>query len=189
MPDIYTIHNRSKVSLRTLRKLEGMGYLKVDKQANPDLARVQANLRKGNPLTVEQLVLLQRNPDWLRQLGEYEDYARDRIDELGDTLEEAMPWKISSRLLDAAAKDAEAIEMCARWLCQHIDTSPAYAHPGRPYAYVAVRMLADVPDNLLRVNIPIINGAITQIRKHPAMLGRSYLNDQRRTYFVKAMDL
>lgn len=187
--NIYEIHEKSNVSLRTLRKLEKLGFLKVGRtEGDETLLKLTLNLRKGNPLTPRELLGLYKNPGWLESLGKHAAAGDAWLEMLGDAKRDACPWSIAAEIPGAAAGEADAIAALAKWLSQHIETSSAYEEP-RVYAYVAVRLLYNIPDNLLKMNFPVLGAAMLKIRKHPAMIGKSFVDDDRRTKFRKALDL
>ena len=189
MATIYQIHNELGVSLRTLRRIDKAGYLKTTKSKNPDADRIETNLRKGNPLTAPQMLMLCRNRAWLEFFGPYADLADNMIDAMGDIDAEKMPWAISCKLASAADRDPDAIAACAEWLRQHIDANADDYATGQNYAYVAVRLMADIPENLWKLNFGIISRAISQIRAHKALAGYSFTNEKKRTVFQKPLDL
>lgn len=189
MVDIYHIHNKTGISLRTLKRLDKHGWLKIDDPANPEKVKIEFSLRKNNPLTAQSALMLWKNPDWADELGAMSREANLVLKSLGDVEAEKMPWSIAAQLLDASDRIPEAVESMARWLRQHIDASPAYAGEGQGYSFVAVRVLADIPDHLLAGNLRALPSAISWMRKHPVMEGYSFTNEKKRAIFRKPLDL
>jgi len=190
--DIHEIHDASGIGIRSLRKLEKLGVLKVSKSsAHPELSRIRAALRRGNPLTAYQLVTLYRYPAMLEQVGDARAKTRAEIavEALGDVKGEACPWSIAADIPGAAIKEKEAIRSLATWIVRHIDAHAADYERGQFHAYLAVRLLYEVPENLMQQNYPVLAPALLQIRKHPVMWGYSATNEKGHTVYRKPLDL
>lgn len=188
--DIYDLADKSGVSLRTLKKLEKLGALNLPKPKKPIIQKIKHNLKRGNPLTAEHLLHLVKNPEDVKLFRAWEYIIQDYLEELGDAMQEKMPWHISAESSFAGNRDMEAAEKLAKWFCRFIDSSPAFADGAScNHAYLAVRMLADIPDNLLYQSLPVAARAMLNCRKTKTMAGYWHTDPKtRRTrYHRKAL--
>lgn len=175
MADIHEIHNLSGASIRLLRKLEKLGFLRVTAAKNPELSKMLSKLKKSEHLTVYQIVLLYNDADRLATLGNKEWIAQDQIDNLGDIAGEKAPMEVAMVVQAAAARDKEAVTLIASWLRSCIDHLPQYAGEGVPYVHVGVRLLAGSMPVSLERNAALLPTAMLQVRKHKLMDGYSTL--------------
>lgn len=190
--DIHEIHTASGVGVRTLRKLEKMGVLRVTKASgHAELSKIQAALRRGNPLTAYQLMTLYRTPGMISDVGDAKAQMRAEtlVEALGDIKREACPFVISANIPGAAAKEPDALAELASWIARHIDAHADDYGRGKPYAYLAARLLYEIPENLIGQNYPVLPQALLQIRKHKLMIGYSFTNDEGKTIYRLPLDL
>lgn len=150
MTDIYKIAEITKLSLRTLRTLDKHGFLIVTKSASPLLDSIRDNLRRGNPLTALQQLYLLKEPDKLAELAQWGRQIEATLERLGDALGDGAPWDVSGQIELVARRDADATEKVAGWLRDYILFSDNFDN-GRAHdhAFIAVRLLANVPDHSL----------------------------------------
>lgn len=189
--DIYDISNRTGVSIRTLKKLEKFGVLDAEKSRNPAIQKIKHNLKRGNPLTAAQQFHLVKNPKDMKYLQDWEIAVQMCLDDLGDVMHEKMPWDISVNAGLAGKKDMEAADLLAQWFCNFIDRNPAFADgASRNHAYLAVRMLADIPEKFLYLTLPLVAQAMWNCRRTKRMAGYWHIDAKtRRTlYHRKAQD-
>lgn len=186
--DIHEIHIASGFSIRALRKLEKLGVLRVSAtKGHPETSRIRASLKRGNPLTAYQLISLYKNEGLLKSIGldtKQQMRADDEIEALGDVKREACPWAIAANIPGAAVKEPAAISELALWLSKHIDAHDEYRAP-KPYAYIACRMLCDIPDDMMAANYSSLAQALLQIRKHKFMDGYSHTNAEGKSVYHK----
>lgn len=179
--DVYELSDKSGVSIRTLRKIEKFGVLNLQKSKNPVIDKIKKNLKHGNRLTAEQQFHLVKNPKDAKLLLRWEDEVQDCLNGLGDVMREKMPWEISANAAFAASKDMAAADRLAKWFCNFIDRNPAFAD-GRSHdhAYMVVRMLADIPDNLLHLTAPVVAQAMWNTRRTKRMAGYWHIDPKTR---------
>lgn len=134
--DIYEISNRSGVSLRVLRKLEKLGVLLVSRPDNPEIEKMQYDLRKGNALTTLQLCALIEDDSLSAYLGDYAGKALEQVKALGNVDKEKASAAIVA-LVDRAAKDDPAAVLgLVEWMQSTIPSAGDCNHH-----YLAVRLL------------------------------------------------
>ncbi len=192
--DIFDVAKLTGVSVRNLKKVEKHGLLKIKKPNNDVLAKARHNLRRGNALTAEQLAYFIRFPDWLDRLDSpYEANARAVIETLGDVTGEAMPWEVSAGLPFAVNGEEDSLGPIVTWLRTLIDTSPAFAAGRmRGHAYMAVRVLAGIPEQHLESNAPLISKLFWKIRTRSKDFAEYWFVDEnKRTQYRRpvALDL
>lgn len=173
--DIHEIHIASGFSIRALRKLEKLGVLRVTStKGHPETSRIRAALRRGNPLTAYQLLSLYKTPGLLKSIGldaKQQMRADDLIEDLGNVKAEACPWAISANIPGAYSKEPDGIAELAAWVQGHIKRHADDYRDGKPYSYLAVRLLHDIPDEHIERNHKIVAQAMLQVRKSPLMQG------------------
>lgn len=139
MADIYEINLKTGISIKKLKSMDRLGFLKATKQENPEVARMEWTLRKGNPLSAPNLVRLIESPDLIFDLGEYISVAEEQIEALGDAKGEAAKPAIAA-VIDFASKNwCEEVEALEQWLKRVIPSDRDV-----PYHYLAVRALLGV---------------------------------------------
>ena len=150
--DILKISEITGLSLRTLKRLDKHGFLKVTKSEDPIADSIRLNLKKGNRLTALQQLHLLRNPAARDTLGQWSEEIRATLRDLGDALNSGAPWTVSSRIDLAARRDKNAIEKVTSWLVDFIRCDPGFDNGvTHDHAYLAVRLLANVPEHQLEL--------------------------------------
>lgn len=184
MTDIHKIAEITGLSVRALRRLDKHGFLKVTKSTDPVADAIRANLKKGNRLTALQQYHLLKNPK-LRETLDQWDYEIDQIlREQGDALDNGAPWSISSAIDLASRKDKSAVEKIARWLAEFIQRDSGFDNcVARDHAYLAVRLLANIPEHQLDFLAGKIPACIWQCRNHEIMREFWRVEDGRTIYF------
>lgn len=186
MTDIHKISELTGLSVRTLRKVEKAGFLKVTKSADPITDAARGNLRKGNRLTVLQQLHLARDKDARASLAPFEYGISATLGKLGDFENEAAPWTLAAKISLAARKDKDAIAEIAVWISGLLTswTSGAVDH-----AYIGVRLLANVPEHHLAAVSDQLRGAMWEARKHPALAGAWRVNENGVTEYFRPIPL
>lgn len=187
MMDINALSETSGVSVRTLRKLDKLGVLKVSADKNPILTSAKANLKKGNALTALQQWYLLRHPKEADALEKYSYQIDDMLQDLGPVTDEAAPWQtVGSRIELAAQRDVKAIEDVTTWIAELIDTAPAF-NRGKTcfHAYIAVRMLDNIPVASRDYLAGKINACMWQCRQHERLAGYWKLDEKNRTVYFR----
>lgn len=139
MADIYEINLNTGISIKKLKSMHRRGYLKTTNSDNPEIAKMQHTLRKGNRLSVLDLLRLIENPDLVFDLGSYTFTAREQVESLGDAKIEAAKPAIAG-VVDLASRDRPAeVEALEQWMKRVIP-------PDRevPHHYLAVRAVLGV---------------------------------------------
>lgn len=170
--NIYQIAEQTGVSLRILKKLEKLGYLNVSETENPTVEKIRQNLRRRNPLSAEQQLYLLKNPSAMEFLEDWDYVIEDYLNLLGNVIEERMPWRTAASIVSSGDNDKEATGRVAAWICDFIDQNSAFAKGATcEHTYLAVRMLADIPDNLLHMSVTTIRQAMKNCRRTKIMKG------------------
>lgn len=183
MPTIYEISNETGLSLRTLRTLEKKGYLKASKSADPIGDAARDNLKKGNRLTALQQLHLLRDPGARDRLEKWSFEIDAQLDHLGDALADAAPWDIASAIELAARREQGAIDKISNWLLSFIQVSEYFdKDKTRDHAFIAVRLLANVPEHSLVDLSKKVQACLWQVRRaHPEIW--TLAPDGRTVYF------
>lgn len=186
MPTIYEISTQLDISLRTLRKLDKAGYLKATKSADPITDSARNNLKKGNRLTALQQLHLLRNPEARESLTQWEFEVDEQLDRLGQALSEAIPWEISSLIELAARREPGAVAKVSQAIYGLIQVSDAFDNGAqKDHAFIAVRLLADVPEHSLVSLSKKAQACLWQCRRSPILSDCWKLNDQGKTVYFR----
>lgn len=170
MTDIYKISEITGLSIRTLNRLDKYGFLRVTKSADPIADAIRVNLKKGNRLTALQQFHLLKNPKSRETLEQWDFEISAALDALGDALSDGAPWSVSSSIELAARKDKVAIDKIAQWLAGLIQTDTGFDDGAkRDHAYLAVRLLANVPEHHLEALAGKLTACMWQCRNHETM--------------------
>jgi hypothetical protein len=189
--NIFDVHQKTGVAMRTLRKMERLGVLSVDK-LDENTSRIISNLRNGNPLSVEQLFYFLRNPDASSSLP-FEQWAPiidSAIDTLGDVAADAMPWTPYGAALPLVwSGDETATALVCGWLRSMIDSSAGFDGSERDHAYVSVRLLHNVPDDKISLIVPKIKWIMWRCREHPSMTSYVRRDMARRVHYHRPFNI
>lgn len=185
MPTIYELAKASGLSLRTLRKLEKLGALNASKSSDPITDAARENLKKGNKLTALQQLHLLRNPSARDTLQQWDLEIDAILKRLGDAIGEAIPWNISNAIELAARREPAAIEKISEAILNLIQFSDAF-DKGRTqdHAFIAVRLLADVPAHSLESLAKRVQACLWQCRRS-ALVDAWRLNDRGQTEYFR----
>lgn len=171
MSTIDEIHVETGVAMRTLRRLEKAGYLRLTHAHNPTLAKIRVGLKRGNPLSAyQQFHLLKHPEDYATIMAQY-PAVRDTLAALGNVEATAAPWNGVSAQIDIAARNnnPEATAAIADYLLDLFSTLA----PGVSvnHAYIAVRLLWNVPAAHLDSIAPKLIGALWRTRLDERLAG------------------
>lgn len=166
MADIYHIHELSKVSLRTLRKLERLGFLKNAESENPLASKINYNLRKGNALSVVELAALLQDDELWFYLGDYVDRAKTQVAALGKVDPDKVPSGMASTIELAARDDPQGVAPLVDWMKATIPEAGDVSHH-----FLAVRLLLGVPETQRDMVAGWIPRAFLNCRKFEAFAG------------------
>ena len=187
MTDIYKIQEITKVSLKTLRKIEKHGFLKVTKTGNPTLEAIRANLKKGNRVTALQQLHLLKNDDWRKSLSAWEIELDELLANLGDVAEHSAPWQgVASQIDLASKKDPHAIQRIADWMKSVISFDPGFDNgAAHDHAYMAVRLAYNVPEHAMEHISEKLTSCFWQCRRHEFLHRRWRINDKGQTEYFR----
>lgn len=187
MSTIYEISQALDISLRTLRKLDKAGFLKATQSADPISDAARANLKKGNKLTALQQLHLLRNPAARDSLSQYEFEIDAQLDRLGEALTDAAPWDISSAIELAARREPGAIDKISNWLFSFIQVSEYFDKGAtHDHAFIAVRLLAEVPEHSLVDLSKKVQACLWQCRRGAQLSNCWKLNDKGQIVYFRA---
>lgn len=165
--NIFELSQRANISVRKLRQLQHLGALhpsiSLDKPKD-NLAAMASYLRKGQPLTVEMLVTLQRDARLLSRLPEA---GKAQFKALGKVSENAMPASAMVDIRGAAISDPDCLGRFAEWMKR---TIPRH---GCSYHYLGVRAMLNCPADDWKATYRLLARAILNARALPAMSGWS----------------
>lgn len=171
MKSIYELSEELRIPLRKLQKLHSLGHLaKVSFPERDTATKVIAQMKKGNPLTVEQIraLILNRNGELAAIPKEWAKPIGRMIVQLGDMSNSLQPDDFPHNLIfDAANKDADGLARFSAWIASIIPEG------GCSYQYVGVRAALNISDVQFPVVYPVLAKAIRNARKHENLAGMS----------------
>lgn len=165
--NIYEIAEKSGVSLRSVRKLEKLGVLKVG-AVDPMIDKIVYMLGKSQQLPVDALAALVEAPDMMQELGRYSGEAEFQVSSLGKVERDKAPGDVAAEIDSAAKGDDAAIAKIADWLKTVIPTDCAVGHH-----FVAVRLLLGAPLSVRKHSYSRLARALLNVRRHPGFAGWS----------------
>jgi hypothetical protein len=152
------------ITLGKARRMEKRGWLRVDSNATP-IDEIRMALKRGQKLTVAQLVELIERPAGILELGKYASKAEEQLAALRDPKSQVAPKIVAANVLEAFQNDPQAVEIVARWLASIIPAAPV------GHAYLATRLLLGVPENIRKYDVPHMQRVLMNCRQHPALKG------------------
>lgn len=164
MGSVHEFCSEFHISLAKARRMEKRGWLRVDANATP-VDEIRMALKRGQKLTVAQLVELIENPAGILELGKYADRAEAQLAALKDPRTQVAPKEVAANVLEAFQNQPAGVEIVARWLASIIPEHPV------GHAYLAVRLLLGVPENIRKFDVPHMQRALMNCRAHPSMAG------------------
>lgn len=148
---------------------------------------LRATLAKGNRLTAPQLVELIENRAGLLELGKYAATAQRELDALGKVKGQEAPKAVVANIMEAAKNEPDAVQILVDWLRDVIPAEPV------EHAYLAVRLLLGLPENIRKYEAPRIPRALLNARNHPDLAGwwrlEKSISRNRTLYQKNALDL
>jgi hypothetical protein len=162
---IYDFCERSHISLKKARRLDKEGWLRLSSEVTP-LDEIRLTLRTGaRRLSVAQLVYLVDNPSHMLELGKYGKLAEAQVDALDNPTHEIAPKEVAANILEAYKNEPEAVDIVASWVASIIPNKPVN------HAYLAVRLLLGVPENIRKYDFAHIQRVFMHCRAHPKLAG------------------
>jgi hypothetical protein len=184
MIDIYEMHLKSGVSIRHLKKLQRLGFLRAIDPENPEIAKMLCTLKKGNPLGALQLTVLAESPSLIWELGRYASKARAQVEALGDVKADTPSPMIAMTLIEAAKREPDLVEVqrLERWMKKVIPVEGEV-----PHQFLAARALFGMSDSSKPFYAGMAAKAFANVRRRPSFEGwftiRSASHDRRKTFY------
>lgn len=163
--NIYEFCEKYRISLRKARKMDKAGVLRLDAGESEHGAEIRLQLRKGQPLTVAQLIYIIEEPAIISELWPYDEKAKNQLAALGNVNDEAAPREVAAYITEAARGDEEAVGVVMDWAKEAIGPEPTNHHG------LAVRLLMGIPANIRGYDVPSIRRALLNCRKSPDFKG------------------
>lgn len=171
--DVYDIHKKTGIKLRTLKKLEDLGLLKADpeREGFAEYRKIKENLRAGRRLSAKQCLLLIKNSEW-PGLDLYTVQVNRHIDALGDVEGEALPKDNGPHVWGAARREPDSMAILAAWIIGLTNTSRGFMlGMEQSHAYIVTRMLFNHTEQALETDLPLANGAMLRLRQSGLLNG------------------
>lgn len=166
---IYEFCEAFHISLPKARKMDKANWLRLTESSRVS-DPIRATLANGDKLTAGQLVELIENRGIVLELGKYASKAERELAALGKP--EAAPKDVVANLMEAAKGEPEALEILVAWLRSIIPASPVN------HAFIAVRLLLGIPENIRKYEGPRIPRALLNVRNHPGFAGYWHIEKQ-----------
>ena len=166
--DLYEISVKSSLPIRTLKRLQKLGCLKVGQSSNPLAAQIRFGLSRHNPLSVAHLIALLEDEDeiLLDALGNHIVAAADQIAKLGDWRNDIAPPEIAMTIDSAAIKDEIATRNLIAWIQATLPAQGEVSH-----AWLAVRIAMGAKPHFRGIILNRINLALLNCRAQPEFAG------------------
>lgn len=155
----YQIAKRFNLSLTKSKKIAKA--MSVPKPKDRRTAEMRLNLSRGLHLSARNLLALLMEPGLIKKLGDYENIAREQLNDLGDVAAEAAPTQVTQHIASAAAGDRDSVEIVMGWLKRTLPAKPVRFH------WIAVRLLIDRWPDLRTGDFGRVNLALKNVRAHP----------------------
>jgi hypothetical protein len=166
MADFYEISAASGISVRALKRLEKLGFLRVGASENPIASKIRYGLARGNPLSVAMLADLLADEKLVFALGKYEDKAAAAIRELGNVQGELAGADIVAAVEGAAVNEPQAVARLVEWMKATIP-----AHGDVSHQFLAVRIVMATRESFRSLIINRVALAFLNCRNAPALAG------------------
>lgn len=179
--NVFEFSEKYKLSLAKTRRIK-KDYPQIFDEADSRFDPMRSTLAKGNRLTAPQLVQLVEHPGNLLELGKYATTAEREVAALGDAKGQAAPKLVVANLMEAAKGEPEAVQILVDWMREIIPPDPV------EHAFIAVRILLGVPENIRRFEAPRIPRALLNARNHEDLAGWFRVEtvaSQKRTFYQK----
>jgi hypothetical protein len=146
--------------------MQKAGVLLVDQEENELVANMRYYLRRGQHLTLLQLLALLEDRSILDHLGRYECEAERQLDEIGDAVGQVAPLFVRACMHDASTgKGQNQAEHIIAWLKSVIPADPV------SHYFVASRLVLGYPAARRASGYKEVAQALLQIRKHESFNG------------------
>lgn len=164
MGSVHEFCSEFHISLAKARRMEKRGWLRIDSNTTP-VDEIRMALKRGQKLTVAQLVELIESPAGILELGKYASKAEEQLTALKDPRGQVAPKEVAANILEAFQNQGPAVDIVARWLASIIPAAPV------GHAYLATRLLLGVPENIRKYDVPHMQRVLMNCRAHPSMAG------------------
>lgn len=162
MGSIHEFCSEFHISLSKARRMEKRGWLRIDSATTP-VDEIRMALKRGQKLTVAQLVELIERPAGILELGKYAAKAEEQLTALDEP--RPAPREVAANILEAFQNQPEAVEIIVDWMAAIIPAKPV------GHAYLATRLLLGVPENIRHYDVPHMQRVLMNCRAHPKMAG------------------
>jgi hypothetical protein len=164
--NIFELADKSGASLRTLRKIEKLLKGRPIAASDPVLDSIRAQTNRVRPLSVSQYMALIDRPELIDALGSRAERIEQELEAIGDAQGEAAPREVTLHLQDASKGNPKAAAIIAQWM--H-DALPDQGNV--PHAYLALRLLYGVPENVRRFALPVVPRAMQAAKRQAPLAG------------------
>lgn len=166
--NIYELAKRTRVPLKTLRKVDKVGALNVEKDFGP-ISELVFHMSTNQVFTVPMLMHMVDNPELIDDLGyvsaTYQRRAQAQFAALGDLSACLAPSAVTAEIRQAAKGDDDAALVIAEWLMSVLPPDPV------SHYWVAVRLLKPLNEFMRGQYMPSIKLALLNVRKLPEFAG------------------
>ena len=160
---LYEFCARWNISVKKAKLMNKEGDLRLSGEETL-LDEIRLTLKTGSRrLSVAQLVYLVDNPGEILELGKYGKLADEQVSALCHPEKEPAPRDVAAQILTAYDNEPEAVEAIAKWMASIIPAGPV------PHAFMAVRLLLGVPENVRKYDFPRVQRVFMHARNHPAL--------------------
>jgi len=167
--DIYTLARKARVPLKTLRRIEKFGALKVDKESE-QISQLLFHMRGNMKFTLPMLLWLIDDPALIDELGyisgTYAKRAEAQLRTLGDVKATGAPIDVTAEIQEASKGNADAALVLAQWLMNVLPDERTVS-----YHWIAARLLSPLNAFLREQNAPWITLALLNVRRLPEFAG------------------
>jgi len=161
--NVFELSNKTRISVKSLRKLQELKLLKLDpdppSDEHPNAPQMRFILMRQGQLSVPYLLTLITKPDTLYDLRKYETRARAQISALGDYQATLAPKEVTAVIDRAAGAEPDAALILAQWLGDVLPAEPVGHH------WVAVRLLLPLPEFQREKAMSLVSLALMHMRK------------------------
>lgn len=166
--NIYELSKKSRVPLKSLRKLDELRALKIDAE-NDKMSKLVFHMAKNQRYTLPMLLWFLDDPGLLEDIGiesrRYQQRATVQLGELGDIAATSAPKHVTAEIREAGKGDDDAALVIANWLRLILPVEPV------GHQWVAARLLAPLDEFLREQSAPMISLALLNVRRLPEFAG------------------
>lgn len=180
-----TIHEFAafyRVSVKKLRQMQFNGHANfgISGSQSDTIVRMRSRLKRGQSLTVENLIMLANGVVQYEELDAYARRARKQVNALGPIAVDALPVDRRSWINGSAIKDGMACKLLSEWIASVIPEA------GCDYHYIAVRIMWNIPDQNFKAVYAVVARAVMNCRHASALDGMSETINGRTKFFKKS---